>query len=121
MNRTEEIHLTIPAIPPSVNMYVRHTRWGHYVTEEAKTFQTYVALAWAGAGFIPPKAKKYAVKIMLYLGTGKKLDVDNAPKVILDSLVRCQAIQSDAWVTRLVVEKQRDRKNPRTEIAVEYL
>lgn len=115
------VKLVILKTPPSVNNYVRHTRWGqHYKTSEARIFETYVALAWKETGFIAPKAKLYGISIMLYMGHGKRLDIDNAPKVLIDSLVKVGAIESDALVNHLVIEKYRDRERPRTEVEIRY-
>lgn len=119
MQRT--VKLVIFKIPPSVNAYVRHTRKGiHYKTNEARIFETYAALAWKEAGFTPPKAKFYGITIRLYLGAGQRLDIDNSPKVVIDSLVKVGAIESDAFVNHLVIEKYRDRERPRTEVEVDY-
>lgn len=115
------VKLVILKTPPSVNNYVRHIRAGfHYKTSEAKVFETYVALAWKEAEFTPPKAKLYGISIMLYMGHGQRLDIDNAPKVLIDSLVKVGAIKSDALVNHLVIEKCRDRERPRVEVEIEY-
>lgn len=115
------VKLVILKTPPSANHYVKHWRGGHYKTDEAKTFETYVALAWREAAFVPPKAKSYEITMLLYLGAGQRLDIDNSPKTVLDSLVKCGALESDAKVSYLRIEKYRDRANPRTEVEISYL
>lgn len=103
--------------PPSVNHYVRHSMGGrHYRTSEANTFMQMVAIAFRGLRL--PKAR-YSVSIHFWLGRGKKMDVDNAPKCCLDALVRCGAIVSDAYVDELHVEKFRGE--PKTHILVRSL
>lgn len=119
MQRT--VSLVILKTPPTVNMYVRHTRIGrHYKSDEAKIFETYVALAWKETGFVAPTAKLYGITIRLYLGNGQRLDCDNGAKVLIDSLVKVGAIHSDAFVNQLCIEKFRDRERPRTEVEISY-
>lgn len=115
------VKLVIYKTPPSVNMYVRHARGGHYKSQEARNFEIYVALAWKESGFVPPaKVKTYQIRMMLYLGAGQRQDIDNSPKCVLDSLVKCGALESDAKVSQLIIEKQRDPENPRTEVEIGY-
>ena len=117
MNPSEiGVKFTIPLVPPNVNNYVRHTRWGgHYLTKEAIAFKEAVALC-ARRQYVA--AKKYEISLMIWLGKKQRGDVDNFPKLVLDGLVAAGVIHSDAAVYRLLVEKGRDIKNPRTEITV---
>jgi len=100
------ISFSIAAIPPSLNHYVKHTRRGiHYKTVEAKAFEAMVFLA---AGKY--RAQKYeATSVMLEITLPPKArgDVDNFPKVVLDSLVRAGVIRSDASINYLSVTKCR--------------
>lgn len=110
------INFEMPGIPPSVNMYVRHTKTGrHYVSADAKNFQTVVGLYSRGKRI---RAEEYGVKIVVYLGYKQKGDVDNFAKVVLDSMVKCEVIDSDAKVMVLHLFKFRDRDNPRTDVTV---
>lgn len=110
------ISFSVPAVPPSGNTYVRHTRLGtHYVTREAKSFWQLVQLYSKNKQI---RYKEYGVRIGVYLGPGQKGDLDNFAKVLLDSLTKCHAIDSDAKVTVLHMFKTRDRLNPRTEVDV---
>ena len=101
-----EYFFKIPGIPPSVNHYVKHTRSGrHYKTPRAEAFSQRVALA---AG--PLRGKKInakQVEILVTLGHKQRGDIDNFPKLVLDSLVRCGVIETDASICRLVIEKNR--------------
>ena len=111
-----ELTITVPGTPVSVNHYVKHTRAGrHYVTNEAKAFKEAVAVL---AGGRSVSAQRYEVEIALHLGKGTRIDADNAGKLPLDSLVSAGVIHSDAAVDRLVIDKFRDRENPRTVITV---
>lgn len=101
-----KIHFSVPAVPPSLNHYVKHTRMGiHYKTAEAKKFEELLAL-YAG----DRRGKKFeATSIVLEIVLGPKMrgDVDNFPKVVLDSMVKCGVIRSDASITHLTVTKCR--------------
>lgn len=64
------------------------------------------------------EADTYEVTIKVYLAAKQKGDVDNFLKCALDSLRDAGVIRSDARITRLWVEKFRDKENPRTEFTV---
>ena len=114
-----EISFTVPLVPPSVNHYVKHTRSGrHYVTKEAIAFKEATAIFARGKSI---SAKRYQVEIGVFLARGQRGDGDNFGKCILDSLVAAGVIHSDAAVKKLTIEKDRDWKNPRTEITVKAL
>lgn len=112
---TRRAIIVVPGIPPSVNHYVKHTRGGrHYVSKEAKLFKHAIAVMAHGR----VEAERYEVTIDLYLGHGDRGDIDNFLKVPLDGLTEAGVIHSDAAVDRLLIEKHRDRINPRTAITV---
>ena len=112
----EGIRFTVPLVPPSVNHYVKHTRRGrHYVTCEAKAFKAAMVYCAQGKRVI---AEKYGVELMIFLGANQKGDIDNYAKCALDGLKDADVIHSDAAVTCLVLFKDRDATNPRTEIKV---
>lgn len=115
----KEISFTVPLIPPSCNHYVKHTRKGrHYVTKEAQDFKLLVAYYGKGHAI---HAEAYSVSAAIYLGHGKRGDIDNFAKCLLDSLVSARVIHSDAAVEEITLRKRRDRKNPRTEITVKAI
>ena len=112
----KEYYIEVPGRPPSVNHYVRHARGGHYKTPEAEAFAQRVALA---AGRLRGmKIEADAVEIVVELAHKQRGDIDNFPKVVLDSLVRCSVIRSDASITKLTVEKYRG-ETARTEITIQ--
>lgn len=114
-----EVKFTVPLTPPSVNMYVRHTRSGrHYVTSEAKKFKEAVAVF---AGGRKCEGRKYQVDVVIYLGRKERLDHDNGWKVIGDGLQEAGVIKSDAWIRASSMRMDRDPLNPRTEIRVTSL
>ena len=116
--------VTIDRIPPSVNSYVRHTRRGiHYTDPRAKAFKDYLALQCRST--IPAYGIEFEVEISIMLAKGQKGDVDNFPKLILDTLAKCGMFRnaktgkpmSDAHVTRLTISKERG-EHSRTTIEI---
>jgi len=98
------LSLTVPLIPPSVNHYVKHSRGRHYRTAAADDFMLLVKQAVKGRQV---RAKAYAVSIAILLGQKQRGDLDNFAKVVLDSLVKAGAIDSDSRVTSLGMSKAR--------------
>lgn len=110
------VEIIVPMTPTSVNHYVKHTRSGrHYVTKEAKAFKSAVALFAKGQQI---RLEAYYIEIWLNLGKKVRLDLDNAPKLILDALVDAGVIHSDAAVTDLTVHKRRNWAKPSTQITI---
>jgi crossover junction endodeoxyribonuclease RusA len=109
------IHLD--CIPPSVNTYVRHTRNGaHYRTDKAKSFADELALKCTPSSRVYGVA--FEVEISITLGPHEKGDIDNFPKVVLDSIARRGMFRnmkgepmSDSHVTRLTVSKERGERS----------
>jgi len=117
------IRIVIPMEPRTVNHYVKHTRAGrHYKTAEAKAFEEVGAMCCRGVAI---SASSYSVRIDVYQGAGKKGDIDGYAKQALDILATNGVLldkkgrrSTDAHVVELHMTKQRDAKNPRTEITV---
>jgi len=105
--------IALDCIPPGVNHYVKHTRDGrHYVAWESKVFMAKLAIACRGKQ--PVLADEFSVEILVTLGPKQKGDVDNFPKLILDTLAKAGMFVSmkgkrlsDSHVTSLTVKKQR--------------
>ena len=101
------MQIVVPGIPPSVNMYVRHSRGRHYVTKEAERFQSDIAVLASGYKVDAPA---YQIEIHVLLGKGQRGDVDNFAKVVLDGLVKAGVIHSDSAVQRLHISKERGKE-----------
>lgn len=136
------ITLTLP-YPISANRYwrtsVRGTFVSTYVSKEAKDFKEQVGWLCKAAGISAPLAGRVAIEVQLYpnrpqdfktrmrkLGaawddTVQCLDIDNANKVLLDSL-KGIAIEDDKWVRRLSSERMEpDEKGARVVVRIEQL
>lgn len=123
------ITLTLP-YPISANRYWRTmalkmgnvTRVQTYLSEEAKAFKEEVGWICKRAGIRSPLVGRVAISVCLYPNrpqdfktrmrkhgatwddTVQCLDLDNANKVLLDSL-KGIAIEDDKWVRRIVSER----------------
>ena len=108
--------MAVPLVPPSANRVVRHTNAGrHYVPKDVQEFDHAVRLFARGHSI---QGKEYKVTARVILPPGKRGDVDNFQKPLLDSLVKAGVIDSDAKVRECSIRKERGRE-PLTEISVE--
>lgn len=116
------VDLTIPLIPPSANHYKIPTR--RELADGRRIF-TYTpeTRAWFDAVAVFTRGRtvageEHAVYYRVYLGYRQRGDIDNFLKVLLDALVRARLLLTDNSVTEIHGWKDRDVKNPRTEITV---
>lgn len=120
----KELRIDVPLIPPSGNNYTRarivtprsgapFISWYH--TEDAKAWWRAIEAIAAGRQI---RGSVYTVSYVVYLPTAARRDVDNFAKTILDSLVKCGAIEDDSAVTEIHGYKRLDRANPRTVIVM---
>lgn len=101
------VSLAIPGTPPSVNHYKAHGRNGYYRRDTADSWYATVAAIAHGQTVADPHSN-YEIEAVVYLGKGQKGDLDNFAKCLLDSLALAGVIDTDARVTRLLLEKCRD-------------
>lgn len=116
---TNEVRITVPFEPPSVNHYkkvnYRGGKMNWFLTKEATAFMDALYLLSRNMGL---RAETYEVEFCVYQGKGERGDVDNYSKCVLDGLVKAGIITTDSAVTDLRISKRRDWKSPRTEIIV---
>ncbi|KWT89331.1 MULTISPECIES: RusA family crossover junction endodeoxyribonuclease [unclassified Variovorax] len=136
------IRLTLP-YPISANRYWRNVtipgRTMLVPTREAKEYKEQVGWLCKAAGIKAPIAGRVAITIRLYPArpqdwakrqrtqgqtwddTVRCIDLDNANKVLLDSL-KGVAIEDDRWVRRLHCDRMEpDEKGARVEMTIEAL
>ena len=136
------ITLTLP-YPVSANRYWRPVRIGAHITivptKEAKEYRKEVAYLALGAGIRKTIPGRVALTIRLYPhrpqdfktrqrkhgpawdDTVQCLDLDNANKVLLDSL-KGVAFEDDAWVRRIHAERMEpDGNGARVVVTIEAL
>lgn len=114
--------IRVDAIPPSVNTYVRHRRDGrHYKKAGVEDFAQMVGFACSRSN--PVFGSQFEIEIEVIYANGMTSDVDNLPKVCVDSVARAGMLRnekngrpmSDSHVTRLEITKERG-ESPRTTI-----
>ncbi|HEX3767537.1 MAG TPA: RusA family crossover junction endodeoxyribonuclease [Puia sp.] len=126
------LELELP-YPPSVNHYKKAGRivktaagklyQQRVNTDETKTFyfQVYILTKKLIPAEWPKSCDKatFSLKIYVYPPDGKKRDLDNILKVLIDSLVRAHIIKDDSQVCRLYVEKCDIIKNGKVLVRIE--
>ena len=109
MSKCTEFCFIVPAVPPTGNTYVRHTKaGGHYKTAAADRFAVLVSAEWNKHGHGTIVASAYAVDIVIQLKprAGRR-DLDNFCKCGIDALVSAGAITDDSHITDLSLHKER--------------
>lgn len=112
------IRLVLP-LPPSANVYWRHTNGRTFVSHQARSFLDEVHLAVAGQGLSAPLSGNLEVKIDVYRQR-RSGDLDNRIKVLLDAL-QGRAYLNDSQVVRIVAERHDDKENPRVEVEIKEI
>ena len=108
--------MTITLPPPvSANRYWRNFRGRMVVSAEAKAYKEQVAWIARAAG-VEMLDGNVAVTMKVYR-QAKRGDLDNAAKILLDSLIGV-AYADDSQIVRIVAERYDDKRNPRVEVEV---
>mgnify|MGYP006348646513 FL=1 len=139
----EMITLTLP-YPVSANVYWRsfvprgHSRAIVTLSDEAKAYKTAVGKAVQAAGISRPIMGRVAVTVQLFPARPKGwarrarvnptawddgvrcIDLDNANKVLLDSL-KGWALDDDKWVRRITSERMEPDGEARVVVTIEAL
>jgi crossover junction endodeoxyribonuclease RusA len=135
------IQLTRP-YPISANRYWRPVKLGAHIsivpTKEAKQFRADVAALCRSQGVLAPITGRVHVDVKLYPArpqdwqkrmrqdgptwddTVRCIDIDNANKVLLDSL-KDVAIEDDRWVRRLTAERMEPDGEARVVVTITAL
>lgn len=100
------ITLTLP-YPPSGNHMWKHTRQGrHYLTDKARAYYELVRAAVLQQGRMVNIDQPIQVECVLYPPDKRRRDMDNAWKVIGDSLTKANLWQDDHLIRKLTLEWQ---------------
>ena len=120
-----ELRLSIPMLPPSGNHYKTYriispkngakafVSW--YLTPEAEDFYQCVAMVAGGRSI---GGASLEVTYIVFLPAGRRTDVDNYAKCILDALKHARVIRDDLDVDDLHGHRRRDLNAPRTVIII---
>ena len=117
--RTEKISLTLP-FPPSVNNYWGKGMYGNvFLKPAAVKYKKDVDLILTMNGFIvAPLMDKIGLKIVSHQKDGRRYDVDNLLKALLDSM-KGKVFIDDFNVDEVSIKRGNiDKSNPRVEVEV---
>lgn len=134
-----KVRFTVPLRCPSVNhiyepiVYTGKDGYAHRgrkLSKEVKAFYGAVAILAQHRTVAPEtdaerRKVKYAVQVDVWYGPKQRGDADNQGKALLDSLVKCGMIHSDANVVNFNItvykDERDDPRNPRVQFTVERL
>lgn len=94
------IYLSLPW-PPTGNHAVRHGRFGHYATKEAKAYRALVAVLCRPHRPIKPLDGPLEVRVMISPPDRRRRDMDNAWKTLSDSLTHAGIWGDDSQIVDL--------------------
>ena len=106
--------ITLP-FPVSANRYWRNFNGRMVISPEARAYKEQAAWLARAAG-TEPLSGSVAVTLRVYR-PAKRMDLDNAVKILLDSLIGVAYID-DSQIVRIVAERYDDKRNPRVEVEV---
>ena len=89
--------------PPSINHYWRHTKNGHYISNEGKTYRQLVLFHGLKYRDKFPKDARLSVYIEAYPPDKRKRDLDNVLKSLLDALQHAGIYQDDSQIDLLTI------------------
>jgi Holliday junction resolvase RusA-like endonuclease len=104
--------LTLP-YPPPLNHYLKHTRRGVFLSDEAKAYKAHVALL---TNHLKPLSGALVVVIDIYR-PARRGDIDASFKLALDAL-NGRAYDDDKQIIELHAYRFDDKHNPRLEVSV---
>lgn len=95
------IELTIPALPPSTNHYLKRSKFGTYLSQEAKDYRVLVKRAAAAIKWVRIDGAVRIDAIFYGSPSGKKTeaDVSNYFKSLEDALAKCGFFENDKQVS----------------------
>lgn len=80
--------------PPSVNHYWRHTKYGHYISQEGRAYRNVVCSICSISKIHFEANERLMVSIEAYPPDKRRRDLDNVLKSLLDSL-QCAGVYND--------------------------
>lgn len=105
MQKNETISFDLPW-PPSINHYWRHTKNGHYISNEGKAYRELVFYSCLNyQGRLPDNAR-LSINIEAFPPDRRKRDLDNVLKSLLDALQYAGVYQDDCQIDRLYIERK---------------
>ena len=115
----EEIKLTIPFVPPTINKYIGRSNIWEYQKDKKKIHEA-IKLLTIGKKYNIDKCR---MTIIYYFKDRRRHDPSNYDKMILDGLVEANIITDDNYevISKFTTIGDYDKENPRTEIIIERI
>lgn len=92
--------------PPSINHYWRHTKNGHYISEEGKNYRQLVFFHCLKHKGKFTKDDRLSVHIQAHPPDRRKRDLDNVLKSLLDALQHAGIYNDDCQIDRLSISRK---------------
>lgn len=99
------ISITLPW-PPSINHYWRHTKNGHYISKEGKTYRETVYYSCVKYKGKISDDSRLSVIIEAFPPDKRKRDLDNILKSLLDALQHAGMYKDDNQIDRLSIHRK---------------
>ena len=114
--------ITLTGSPLSTNHIYRRARYGGmYMTTEGKALKEKWAWEAKSQWKLPIiKATSISLSALIFWGDKRKRDLDNANKLMIDSLTGI-VYEDDKLIDELIVRREYDKKNPRVEVVIATL
>lgn len=106
--------------PPSINHYWRHTKYGHYISQEGKNYRTVVHYACLTHHKRFTADDRLCVHIDAYPPDRRRRDIDNLIKSLLDALQHAHVYPDDNQIDKLSIERH-DSLEGRVEVQLAIL
>lgn len=101
--------LSIPAIPPSVNHYLKQRRGGgKTLTEASREFKRTAYQAIGRYAPYKPSDRRIAVEVTYYPARKGDSDIDNRNKLVMDALVEAQFIVDDSQIDEILMKRGKE-------------
>jgi crossover junction endodeoxyribonuclease RusA len=91
--------------PPSINHYWRHTKNGHYISNEGQEYRQLVLFRCLKYRDLFTKADRFSIHIDAFPPDKRKRDLDNILKSLLDALQHGGLYPDDSQIDRLSIER----------------
>lgn len=97
--------LSLP-FPPSVNHYLKRSKFGTYKTKEAKAYEDEIALLVMVARANKHLSIPVEIEYLIWFPDNRRRDIANYEKVLTDSLVKAGVMEDDHLVHKWVIERK---------------
>ncbi len=92
--------------PPSINHYWRHTKNGHYISNEGKAYRETVCYSCVKHRGILSDDTRLSVGIEAFPPDKRKRDLDNVLKSLLDALQHAGIYKDDSQIDSLSISRK---------------